>query len=115
MVMVSYQKSIESLHDLLQRVQIHCLFLHCRSQFIQSLQILQGHQTELARAGGSPGKGSPLKCERHSHSPTYGHPKIGGSGGEGTWGGLLEVDDSHSLDPNDPNLDSNEVNAIIQL
>jgi hypothetical protein len=52
--MVSYQKSIGSLHDLLQRVQIHCLYLHCRSQFIQSLQILQilqGHQTELARAG----------------------------------------------------------------
>ncbi|KAJ6399162.1 hypothetical protein OIU77_019833 [Salix suchowensis] len=57
---------------------------------------------------GSPGKGSPLKCERHSHSPTYGHPKKGGSGGKGTWGGLLDVDDSHSLDPNDPNFDSSE-------
>ncbi|KAG5246120.1 hypothetical protein OIU78_021975 [Salix suchowensis] len=57
---------------------------------------------------GSPSKGSPLKCERHSHSPTYGHPKKGGSGGKGTWGGLLDVDDSHSLDPNDPNFDSSE-------
>ncbi|KAJ6774000.1 MA3 DOMAIN-CONTAINING PROTEIN [Salix purpurea] len=57
---------------------------------------------------GSPGKGSPLKCERHSHSPAYGHPKKGGSGGKGTWGGLLDVDDSHSLDPNDPNFDSSE-------
>jgi len=33
----------------------------------------------------------------------------GGSGGKGTWGGLLDVDDSHSLDPNDPNFDSSEV------
>ncbi|CAK7346711.1 unnamed protein product [Dovyalis caffra] len=57
---------------------------------------------------GSPGKGSPLKHERHSHSPKDGRPKKGGSGGKGTWGGLLDVDDSYSLDANDPNFDSSE-------
>ncbi|KAH8509132.1 hypothetical protein H0E87_011049 [Populus deltoides] len=57
---------------------------------------------------GSPSKGSPGKCVRHTHSPKDGRPKKGGSGGKGTWGGLLDVDDSHSLDPNDPNFDSSE-------
>lgn len=33
----------------------------------------------------------------------------GGSGGKGTWGGLLDTDDSSVLDPNDPNYDSSEV------
>jgi hypothetical protein len=33
----------------------------------------------------------------------------GGSGGKGTWGGLLDTDDGNSLDPNDPNYDSTEV------
>ncbi|KAJ6412443.1 hypothetical protein OIU84_005487 [Salix udensis] len=62
---------------------------------------------------------SPLQISIHPksansrNSPTYGHPEKGGSGGRGTWGGLLEVDDSHSLDPNDPNLDSNENATII--
>ncbi|RHN51154.1 putative initiation factor eIF-4 gamma, MA3 [Medicago truncatula] len=32
----------------------------------------------------------------------------GGSGGKGTWGGLLETDDMNLLDPNDPNYDSTE-------
>lgn len=34
----------------------------------------------------------------------------GGSGGKGTWGGLLETDDMNILHHNDPNYDSNEVN-----
>ncbi|KAJ4850521.1 MA3 domain-containing translation regulatory factor 2 [Turnera subulata] len=56
------------------------------------------------------GKGSPVKHDhRHSNSPKSGHPKKGGSGGKGTWGGLLDVDDHNSLDPSDPNYDSNEV------
>uniref|UniRef100_A0A6N2KWM7 Uncharacterized protein n=1 Tax=Salix viminalis TaxID=40686 RepID=A0A6N2KWM7_SALVM len=29
-------------------------------------------------------------------------------GGKGSWGGLLDVDDSHSLDPNNPTFDSSE-------
>ncbi|MCH96475.1 programmed cell death 4, partial [Trifolium medium] len=31
-----------------------------------------------------------------------------GSGGKGTWGGLLDTDGGNSLDPNDPNYDSTE-------
>ncbi|KAJ6685175.1 MA3 DOMAIN-CONTAINING PROTEIN [Salix purpurea] len=58
---------------------------------------------------GSPKKGSPLKHERHSHSSKDGRPKKGGEGGKGSWGGLLDVDDSHSLDPNNPNFDGSEV------
>lgn len=32
-----------------------------------------------------------------------------GSGGKGTWGGLLDTDDTNVLDPTDPNYDSTEV------
>ncbi|XP_059666131.1 MA3 DOMAIN-CONTAINING TRANSLATION REGULATORY FACTOR 2-like [Cornus florida] len=54
-------------------------------------------------------KGSPLKNYRHSHSGRDGRPKKGGSGGKGTWGGLLDTDDQYvPLDPNDPNYTSNE-------
>ncbi|KAL7245796.1 hypothetical protein ACSBR2_001016 [Camellia fascicularis] len=53
-------------------------------------------------------KGSPLKNDRHSHSGVDGRPKKGGAGGKGTWGGLLDTDDSYSLDCNDPNYTSNE-------
>ncbi|KAF5955254.1 hypothetical protein HYC85_008110 [Camellia sinensis] len=53
-------------------------------------------------------KGSPLKNDRHSHSGVDGRPKKGGAGGKGTWGGLLDTDDSYSLDRNDPNYTSNE-------
>ncbi|XP_038712763.1 MA3 DOMAIN-CONTAINING TRANSLATION REGULATORY FACTOR 2 [Tripterygium wilfordii] len=56
----------------------------------------------------SPSKGSPLKHDRHSHSPNDGCPKKGGSGGKGTWGGLMDSDDCSILDPNDPNYDSSE-------
>ncbi|XP_030955817.1 MA3 DOMAIN-CONTAINING TRANSLATION REGULATORY FACTOR 2 isoform X1 [Quercus lobata] len=54
------------------------------------------------------GKGSPLKNDRHSHSLIDGRPKKGGSGGKGTWGGLLDIDDNYFIDPNDPNYDSSE-------
>ncbi|XP_050204776.1 MA3 DOMAIN-CONTAINING TRANSLATION REGULATORY FACTOR 2 [Mercurialis annua] len=57
---------------------------------------------------GSPSKGSLLKNERHSHSPKDGRPKKGGSGGKGTWGGLLDTDNNNFVDPNDPNYDSEE-------
>ncbi|XP_048226572.1 MA3 DOMAIN-CONTAINING TRANSLATION REGULATORY FACTOR 2 [Ricinus communis] len=57
---------------------------------------------------GSPSKGSPVKNERHSHSPIDGRPKKGGSGGKGTWGGLLDTECDYSLDPKDPNYDSEE-------
>lgn len=33
----------------------------------------------------------------------------GGSGGKGTWGGLLDTDDKNLHDPHDPNYDSSEV------
>lgn len=33
----------------------------------------------------------------------------GGSGGKGTWGGLLETGDDYAVDPHDPNYDSSEV------
>ncbi|RDX66478.1 Programmed cell death protein 4, partial [Mucuna pruriens] len=55
------------------------------------------------------------KCSNLSpktHRPSYfqkdGRPKKGGSGGKGTWGGLLDTDDTNVLDPNDPNYDSTE-------
>ncbi|KAJ4967196.1 hypothetical protein NE237_019045 [Protea cynaroides] len=56
----------------------------------------------------SPKKGSPSKHDRHSHTGRDGRPKKGGSGGKGTWGGLLDTQDGIQLDPNDPNYDSNE-------
>ncbi|KAJ8760655.1 hypothetical protein K2173_015322 [Erythroxylum novogranatense] len=62
---------------------------------------------------GSPGKGSSLKQDRHPHSQIDERPKKGGSGGKGTWGGLLDTDDSFCLDPNDPNYESSaECNDI---
>ncbi|XP_068321655.1 MA3 DOMAIN-CONTAINING TRANSLATION REGULATORY FACTOR 2-like [Pyrus communis] len=57
---------------------------------------------------GKHGKGSPLKHDRHSHSAVDGRPKKGGSGGKGTWGGLLDTDDNYTADPNDPNFNSSE-------
>ncbi|KAK6277082.1 hypothetical protein POUND7_017405 [Theobroma cacao] len=54
------------------------------------------------------GEGSPVSYDRHSHSQRDGRPKKGGSGGKGTWGGLLETDYNYSLDSNDPNYDSSE-------
>lgn len=56
-------------------------------------------------------KGSPVKHDRHSHSPKDGRPKKGGSGGKGTWGGILETGDDNTVDPKDPNYDSNEDNS----
>ncbi|KAJ8630852.1 hypothetical protein MRB53_024175 [Persea americana] len=53
-------------------------------------------------------KGSPVKNDRHPHSGRNGRPKKGGSGGKGTWGGLLETGDDYAVDPHDPNYDSNE-------
>ena len=35
----------------------------------------------------------------------------GGSGGKGTWGGLLDIEDNYFIDPNDPNYDSSEVHS----
>lgn len=58
--------------------------------------------------GSSVGKARPVKQDRKSHSPYDGHPKKGGCGGKGTWGGLLDTEDSYPLDPSDPNYDSNE-------
>lgn len=36
----------------------------------------------------------------------------GGSGGKGTWGGMLDIDTDPHLDPSDPNYDSNEVSTV---
>ncbi|XP_026656618.1 MA3 DOMAIN-CONTAINING TRANSLATION REGULATORY FACTOR 2 isoform X1 [Phoenix dactylifera] len=58
-------------------------------------------------------KGSPIKHGRHSHSRRDGRPKKGGSGGKGTWGGLLDSEAGYYLDPNDPNYDSSEENYQI--
>lgn len=33
----------------------------------------------------------------------------GGHGGKGTWGGLLDIEDGHVDDPNDPNYISDKV------
>ncbi|XP_068640446.1 MA3 DOMAIN-CONTAINING TRANSLATION REGULATORY FACTOR 2 [Aristolochia californica] len=54
------------------------------------------------------GKGNSVKHDKHSHSGRDGRPKKGGSGGKGTWGGLLDRDDGYDVDPNDPNYDSSE-------
>ena len=48
-----------------------------------------------------------LKFKEATDLP-YSH-YLGGSGGKGTWGGLLDTDDTNVLDPNDPNYDSSEV------
>lgn len=56
-------------------------------------------------------RGSPVKLDRHSHSGRDGRPKKGGSGGKGTWGGLLNAEDGYVVDPHDPNYDSNEENC----
>ncbi|XP_015073139.1 programmed cell death protein 4 [Solanum pennellii] len=53
-------------------------------------------------------RGSPLKHKKNSHSPRDGRPKKGGCGGKGTWGGLMDTDDVHAIDPNDPNYTSSE-------
>ncbi|XP_050367024.1 MA3 DOMAIN-CONTAINING TRANSLATION REGULATORY FACTOR 2 [Argentina anserina] len=57
---------------------------------------------------GKSGNTSPLAHDRQSHSSVDGRPKKGGSGGKGTWGGLLDTDDSYTVDPSDPNFDSSE-------
>ncbi|KAL6527232.1 MA3 DOMAIN-CONTAINING TRANSLATION REGULATORY FACTOR 2 [Orobanche gracilis] len=49
------------------------------------------------------GQGSPLKNQRHSYFGRNWHPKKGGYGGKGTWGGLLDTEDGYAVDPNDPN------------
>ncbi|KAM2576827.1 hypothetical protein TB2_002561 [Malus domestica] len=47
-------------------------------------------------------KGNLLKHDRHSHSAVDGRPK------RGTWGGIIDTDDSYTADPNDPNFNSSE-------
>lgn len=51
-----------------------------------------------------------LKFKEATDLP-YSH-YLGGSGGKGTWGGLLDTDDTNVLDPNDPNYDSSEVRGL---
>ncbi|KAK1305683.1 hypothetical protein QJS10_CPA10g00603 [Acorus calamus] len=69
-----------------------------------------GSPVKHGRSGSS---GSSLKSESGRGSPVK-HDRIlktiliGGSGGKGTWGGLLDTGDSYHLDPNDPNYDSSE-------
>ncbi|KAK1259406.1 hypothetical protein QJS04_geneDACA021396 [Acorus gramineus] len=65
------------------------------------------HSSGSPLKGGS-GRGSPVKHDRVSHSRRDGRPKKCGSGGKGTWGGLLDTGDSFHLDPNDPNYDSSD-------
>ncbi|XP_073305221.1 MA3 DOMAIN-CONTAINING TRANSLATION REGULATORY FACTOR 2 [Primulina huaijiensis] len=52
--------------------------------------------------------GSLRKNSRHSFSGRDGRPKKGGCGGKGTWGGLLDTEDGHVIDPHDPNYTSHE-------
>ncbi|XP_073019192.1 MA3 DOMAIN-CONTAINING TRANSLATION REGULATORY FACTOR 2 [Primulina eburnea] len=52
--------------------------------------------------------GSLRKNSRHSFSGRDGRPKKGGCGGKGTWGGLLDTEDGHVIDPDDPNYTSHE-------
>ncbi|PIN26057.1 Neoplastic transformation suppressor Pdcd4/MA-3, contains MA3 domain [Handroanthus impetiginosus] len=61
-------------------------------------------------------QGSPLKNQRHSNSARAGQPKKGGYGGKGTWGGLLDIQDGHVDDPNDPNYisDKEDMKTIIK-
>ncbi|KHN32821.1 Programmed cell death protein 4 [Glycine soja] len=58
------------------------------------------------------GQGKCSNLSPRNHRQSYfqkdGRPKKGGSGGKGTWGGLLDTDDTNVLDPNDPNYDSSE-------
>ncbi|XP_057775902.1 LOW QUALITY PROTEIN: MA3 DOMAIN-CONTAINING TRANSLATION REGULATORY FACTOR 2-like [Salvia miltiorrhiza] len=54
--------------------------------------------------------GSPLKTQK-SHSGKAGDPKKGGYGGKGTWGGLLDMEDRHVDDPDDPNYLSDKDDA----
>ncbi|XP_004290465.1 PREDICTED: uncharacterized protein LOC101303761 [Fragaria vesca subsp. vesca] len=57
---------------------------------------------------GKTGKASPLAHDRQSHSSVHGRPKKGGSGGKGTWGGLLDTENTCTVDPSNPNFDSSE-------
>ncbi|XAR62230.1 hypothetical protein NMG60_11016916 [Bertholletia excelsa] len=58
----------------------------------------------------SSGKSSPLKNNRQSLCGRDGRPEKGGSGGKGTWGGLLDTDDGYALDQDEPNYTSDEEN-----
>ncbi|KAE8714278.1 hypothetical protein F3Y22_tig00110198pilonHSYRG00110 [Hibiscus syriacus] len=78
------------------------------------LQSASGSEGPLSSSSKSPrstqvhGKGSPVNHDRQSRSPIDGHPKKGGCGGKGTWGGLMDTDSSYPLDSKDPNYDSSE-------
>ena len=53
-----------------------------------------------------------MHCFGDKRVTFLGYYYAGGSGGKGTWGGLLDTDDTNSLDPNDPNYDSSEVGSL---
>ncbi|XP_051126379.1 MA3 DOMAIN-CONTAINING TRANSLATION REGULATORY FACTOR 2-like [Andrographis paniculata] len=72
-----------------------------------------GQQGKQNGSGGS-GQRSPLKNQKYSHGSKDGHPKKGGCGGKGTWGGLLDMENGWAEDPNDPNYisDKDDVESI---
>ncbi|KAF8411574.1 hypothetical protein HHK36_004129 [Tetracentron sinense] len=73
---------------------------------VSSLCITESPKPQHGKHG--PSKGNLVKHDRQSHSMRDGRPKKGGSGGKGTWGGLLDTGDDYLIEPNDPNYDSNE-------
>ncbi|XP_020103812.1 uncharacterized protein LOC109720881 [Ananas comosus] len=75
---------------------------------VSPLEVTSPKSPRTPRGKQSPNRGSPVKHYKHSHSGRDGGPKKGGSGGKGTWGGLLDSEGGYYFDHNDPNYDSSE-------
>ncbi|GLT77267.1 hypothetical protein SLA2020_488690 [Shorea laevis] len=100
-----HRELVHSVVDSADPLSISPLQISTSPKSPSSPEVDEKHNTSK---GSSPGKGRPLKYDRHSHSPEDGCPQKGDCWGEDTLGGLLDTDDSYPLDPNDPNYDSSE-------
>eukprot|EP01018_Ginkgo_biloba_P010374 Gb_01138 [translate_table: standard] len=76
-------------------------------RFPKSPKSAQEHHTKHGASGAKTHAGG-AKHEKRSHSGRNGRPKKSGSGGKGTWGGLLDTDGDLHVDRNDPNYNSEE-------
>ncbi|XP_072989682.1 MA3 DOMAIN-CONTAINING TRANSLATION REGULATORY FACTOR 2 isoform X1 [Typha latifolia] len=74
---------------------------------VSPLEITSPRSPRTPRGKQSSNRGSPTKHARQSNSGKD-SPKKGGSGGKGTWGGLLDSEGGYYVDLSDPNYDSSE-------
>ncbi|GKV32469.1 hypothetical protein SLEP1_g41074 [Rubroshorea leprosula] len=100
-----HRELVHSAMDSADPLSISPLQISTSPKSPSSPEVDEKHNTSK---GGSPGKGRPLKYDRHSHSPEDGCPQKGDCCGEETLGRLLDTDDSYPLDPNDLNYNSSE-------